>query len=86
MAEKLKRAEFRVFRCLVKESQLESFEEICVEMTHRPPLEQDEVAEALAQLQEQGYAEEFKPGRWMHTDNGYAVRRSLLGELPTPRD
>jgi len=82
MAEPLHGPEFRVFRCLIRESQFESFDRICIEMTHQPPLEREEVAAALASLQENGYAEEFKPGHWRHAPNGYGVRRTLLGELP----
>lgn len=82
MAESLHGTEFRVFRCLVRESELESFDRICIEMTQQPPLERQEVAAALAGLRGKGYAEEFKPDHWRHTPNGYGVRRSLLGELP----
>jgi hypothetical protein len=82
MAASLQGAELRVFRCLIKDPQSEKFDDICVEMTHAPPLERDEVAEALESLKEMGYAEEFKPAHWKYTDNGYVVRRSLLGELP----
>jgi hypothetical protein len=83
MLEKLHGTEFRVFRCLIHESQFESFDEICVELTHAPALEPEEVAEALKSLLEKGYAEEFAPDRWKYTQNGYGVRRSLLGE-PIP--
>lgn len=82
MAEPLHGPEFRVFRCLIRESQLESFDRICIEVTHEPPLEPDEVAAALASLQVKGYAEEFKPDHWRYTPNGYGVRRTLLGEFP----
>lgn len=83
MAKKLKGSEFRVFRCLIGEHQIERFEDICVELTHRPALASDEVAEALASLRHSGYAEEFKPGHWRYTQNGYGVHRTLLGELPS---
>lgn len=81
MAKKLEGNEFRVFRCLIREHQIERFEDICVELTHRPPLSSDEVAEALTSLRDSGYAEEFKPGHWRYTQNGYGVHRTLLGEL-----
>lgn len=81
MAKRLEGNEFRVFRCLIKEEQFESFEEICLELTHDPALTPEEVAEALTSLQERGYAEEFKPGHWKYTPNGYGVHRTLLGEL-----
>jgi hypothetical protein len=83
MAEKLEGAEFRVFRCLINESQFEKFEEICVELTHAPALVPGEVATALDRLEEKGYAEEFQAGHWRFTPNGYGVRRSLLGQ-PIP--
>lgn len=83
MAEKLEGAEFRVFRCLVKEEQIEKFDEICIELTQAPPLEPEEVQAALEGLREKGYAEEIQPGHWKFTPNGYGVRRSLLGQ-PNP--
>jgi hypothetical protein len=36
MAEPLHGPELRVFRCLIKESQFESFDQICIELTHKP--------------------------------------------------
>jgi hypothetical protein len=81
MAKKLEGAEFRVFRCLIREYQFERFEDICVELTHRPALTPDEVAEALASLRDSGFAEEFQPGHWRYTQNGYGVHRTLLSEL-----
>jgi hypothetical protein len=81
MAQKLERNEFRVFRCLIKEFQNERFEDICTEITHRPAISPDEVSDALAALEERGYAEEFKPDHWKRSQNGYGVRRSLLGEI-----
>jgi hypothetical protein len=83
MAKMLQGNEFRVFRCLIREHQSDRFEDICVELTHDPALTPDEVAEALTALQDCGYAEEFKPGCWRYTQNGYGVRRTLLGELPS---
>jgi hypothetical protein len=82
MAQKLEGSEYRVFRCLIKESQNERFEDICTEMTHRPALSPDEVMDALVFLKEKGYVEEFEPDRWKRSQNGYGVRRSLLGEIP----
>ena len=82
MAQKLEGNEFRVFRCLINESQNERFEDICTEMTHPPAMSPDEVMEALTALKEKGYAEEFKPDHWKYSQNGYGVRRSLLGEIP----
>jgi hypothetical protein len=83
VAEKLEGVEFRVFRCLIEESQFETFEEICIELTHAPPLAPEDVQEALESLREKGYAEEVQPGHWKRTPNGYGVRRSLLGQ-PIP--
>jgi hypothetical protein len=79
MAEKLPEPELRVFRVLINESQFTDFERICVELTHSPALESEDVAAALGRLEERGYAEEFKPGHWRYTPAGYGVRRSLQG-------
>jgi hypothetical protein len=80
MAKRLEGNECRVFRCLIKEHQFEGFEQLCIEQTRVPALSPEEVAEALASLQESGYAE-FKPGHWKRTPTGYGVGRTLLGEL-----
>lgn len=71
-----------MFRCLIKESQNERFEDIRTEMTHTPAMSPDEVMDALLSLKEKGYIEELEPDHWKHSPNGHGVRRSLLGEIP----
>jgi len=82
MAEKLPEPDLRVFRALINESQFTDFERICIELTHSPALESEEVAAALERLEEMGYAEEFKPRHWRYTTAGYGVQRSLQGLQP----
>lgn len=81
MATPLEGAEFRVFRSLYREWDRDSVEQLRVQMTRGVELSITEIEAALGELEGNGYVEEFEPGRWQLTPNGYGVRRSLLGEL-----
>jgi hypothetical protein len=80
MADRLEGIEFRVFRSLGREADQDTVEQIRVELTHAEVAASDEIQDALTRLSEHGYVEEYKPGRWRITPQGFAVQRSLLGE------
>jgi hypothetical protein len=83
VAPQLEGAEFRVFRSLIEEWPWDTVEKIRVEMTLGEEMSVAQIEEALGNLREMGYVEEFEPGRWQVTPNGHGMRRTLLGEPRT---
>jgi hypothetical protein len=81
MAERLEGLELRVFRSLFEEYDLDSIEEIRVQLTRGALASATEIETALASLRERGYVEELRPGHWRVAPQGLGVRRSLLGEF-----
>jgi DNA-binding IclR family transcriptional regulator len=80
MAEPLQGIELRVFRSLLHRSDRHNLKAIRVELIGKPEPVASEVETALSRLVESGYLEEFEPGRWRLTRQGYSLRLALLGE------
>jgi hypothetical protein len=80
MADRLEGVGFRVFRSLHQEWDLDTVEDIRIQLTRGPLVPFEQIEAALARLAERRYVEEFKPGHWKITNQGLAVKRSLLGE------
>ena len=83
MAERLRGAAFRVFRSLLREWDLNTAEDIRVQLTCGPVASIEEIEAALEELTSVGYVEAFTPGRWRVTPQGQVLKRSRLG---LPRD
>jgi predicted transcriptional regulator len=81
MVDPLQGVELRVFRSLLEEEDFDTVEKIGVHLTLGRMVATSEIEVALASLATAGYVQERKPGHWQITSQGYAVKRSLLGEL-----
>jgi hypothetical protein len=80
MAEQLQGVEFRVFRSLLREPDMNTVHAIYVHLTHGPFVAEPEIEAALAALAERGYVSATESGEWEVSPQGHAVQRSLLGE------
>lgn len=70
--------ERRVFLSLAIESELDTVEEIRLELTQGIELTSEDIEAALQGLKERSWAEEFEAGRWQLTPNGHGKKPSML--------
>jgi hypothetical protein len=80
MAEQLQGVEFRVFRSLLREPDMNTVHGIYVHLTHGPVVAEPEMEVALAALAVRGYVSATESGEWEVSPQGHGVQRSLLGD------